>query len=90
MKKVGRLTERQRQVLCLLAEGKRMKDVGAILNICHSTVAFHKYRIMELLYAENDADLVSTTALISMTRRISSGGSSRRQMGLFDATRRRL
>ena len=58
MKKVGRLAERQRQVLYLLAEGKRMKDVGTILNICLSTVAFHKYRIMEVLHAENDGDLV--------------------------------
>ena len=58
MKKVGRLTERQRQVLHLLAEGKRMKDVATILNIRPRTVAFHKYRIRELLDAENDADLV--------------------------------
>ena len=58
MKKGARLTERQRQVLHLLAEGKRMKDVGTILNICPRTVAFHKYRIMKVLHAENDADLV--------------------------------
>ena len=58
MKKVEKLTERQRQVLHLLAEGKRMKEVATILNIRPRTVAFHKYRIMELLHAENDADLV--------------------------------
>jgi DNA-binding NarL/FixJ family response regulator len=58
MKNEGGLTERQRQVLHLLAEGKRMKDVPTILNIRPTTVAFHKYRIMELLHAENDADLV--------------------------------
>ena len=55
---VGELTERQRQVLHLLAEGKRMKDIGTILNIRTRTVAFHKYRIMKVLHAENDADLV--------------------------------
>ena len=58
MKKVEGLTERQSQVLHLLAEGKRMKDVGIILKIRPKTVAFHKYRIMEVLHARNDADLV--------------------------------
>jgi DNA-binding CsgD family transcriptional regulator len=58
MKMVGGLTDRQRQVLHLLAEGKRMKDVATILNIRPRTVAFHKYRIMEVLHANNDADLV--------------------------------
>jgi DNA-binding CsgD family transcriptional regulator len=58
MKTGERLTERQRQVLHLLAEGKRMKEVAIILNIRPRTVAFHKYRIMDLVHAENDADLV--------------------------------
>jgi len=55
---VGGLTERQLQVLHLLVAGKRMKDVATILNIRPTTVAFHKYRIMKVLHAENDADLV--------------------------------
>ena len=58
MKEVGGLTERQRQVLHLLAEGKRMKDVATILNIRPRTVAFHKYRIMDRLHAESDSDLI--------------------------------
>lgn len=53
-----RLTERQREVLQLLAEGKVMKEVGSILNMSTRTVAFHKYRIMELLGAKSSADLV--------------------------------
>ena len=32
----GRLTERQREVLQLLAEGKQMKEVGDILNMCRT------------------------------------------------------
>jgi DNA-binding NarL/FixJ family response regulator len=44
-----RLTERQREVLQLLAEGKMMKEVGDILNMTPRTVAFHKYRMMEIL-----------------------------------------
>ena len=53
-----RLTERQREVLQLLAEGKVMKEVGGLLNMKTRTVAFHKYRIMEVLGARSDAELV--------------------------------
>lgn len=53
-----RLTERQREVLQLLAEGKVMKEVGSILNMSTRTVAFHKYRIMDVLGAKSGADLV--------------------------------
>ncbi len=53
-----RLTERQREVLQLLAEGKCMKEVAGVLNITTRTVAFHKYRIMEVLNAKSSAELV--------------------------------
>jgi DNA-binding NarL/FixJ family response regulator len=53
-----RLTERQREVLQLLAEGKVMKEIGDILNMTTRTVAFHKYRIMESLGARSNAELV--------------------------------
>jgi DNA-binding NarL/FixJ family response regulator len=54
----NRLTERQREVLQLLAEGKVMKEIGDILDVSTKTVAFHKYRIMEVLGAKNNAELV--------------------------------
>lgn len=53
-----KLTDRQREVLQLLAEGKVMKEIGAILNMTTRTVAFHKYRIMEALGVKSNADLV--------------------------------
>jgi DNA-binding NarL/FixJ family response regulator len=53
-----RLTERQREVLQLLAEGKSMKEVANVLSLTTRTVAFHKYRIMELLNAKSNAQLV--------------------------------
>src|ERR1700761_2261163 len=53
-----KLTERQREVLQLLAEGKVMKEVAAILNMTTRTVAFHKYRIMEALCVKSNAELV--------------------------------
>jgi len=52
------LTQRQREVLQLLAEGKVMKEVGGILNMTTRTVAYHKYRIMEVLGAKSNAELV--------------------------------
>jgi DNA-binding NarL/FixJ family response regulator len=54
----ARLTERQREVLQLLAEGKVMKEVGSILHMTTRTVSFHKYRIMEVLGAKSNAELV--------------------------------
>ena len=52
------LTDRQVEVLQLLAEGKSMKEAAAVLNLTTRTVAFHKYRIMANLQLRNDADLV--------------------------------
>jgi DNA-binding NarL/FixJ family response regulator len=53
-----RLTERQREVLQLLAEGKCMKEVAAVLSVTTRTVAFHKYRVMEVLNIRTNAELV--------------------------------
>jgi DNA-binding NarL/FixJ family response regulator len=53
-----KLTDRQREVLQLLAEGKVMKEIGTVLNMTTRTVAFHKYRIMEVLGARSNAELV--------------------------------
>jgi len=53
-----RLTPREKEVLQLLAEGKVMKEVGDILNMATSTVAFHKYRMMETLGVKSSAELV--------------------------------
>jgi DNA-binding NarL/FixJ family response regulator len=52
------LTTRQREVLQLLAEGKSMKEVAAILDLTPRTVAFHKYRMMEQLQLKSSAELV--------------------------------
>jgi DNA-binding NarL/FixJ family response regulator len=53
-----RLTVRQREVLQLLAEGKVMKEVSTILHMSTRTVAYHKYRMMEVLGAKSTAELV--------------------------------
>jgi DNA-binding NarL/FixJ family response regulator len=53
-----RLTDRQREVLQLLAEGKVMKEVGDILHMAPRTVAYHKYRMMGTLGAGSNAELI--------------------------------
>jgi DNA-binding NarL/FixJ family response regulator len=52
------LTNRQREVLQLLAEGRTMKEVAAILRMATRTVAYHKYRIMEVLGVTTNPELV--------------------------------
>jgi DNA-binding NarL/FixJ family response regulator len=54
----GLLTTRQKQVVQLLAEGKSMKEVASDLTLTPRTVAFHKYRVMEILRLKNNAELV--------------------------------
>ena len=53
-----RLTDRQREVLQLVSEGKSMKEVASILNLSQRTAVYHKYRIMQKLGAKSTAELV--------------------------------
>lgn len=52
------LTQRQREVVQLLGEGRSMKETALILNLTPRTVAFHKYRTMEQLHLKTFAELV--------------------------------
>jgi DNA-binding NarL/FixJ family response regulator len=51
------LTQRQREVLQLVAEGKTLKEIGAILHVSPRTVEFHKYRIMDELGLRTTGEL---------------------------------
>jgi DNA-binding NarL/FixJ family response regulator len=53
-----RLTDRQREVLQLVAEGKMMKEIGSILHMSPRTVASHKYKMMKKIGAASTAELV--------------------------------
>lgn len=55
---VAALTPRQREILCLLAEGRSAKEIGAALAISARTVEFHKYQMMEALGLNTSAELV--------------------------------
>jgi DNA-binding NarL/FixJ family response regulator len=52
------LSSRQREIMQLIAEGRSMKEVAAVLNIAPRTVAFHKYRMMEQLHIRTTAELI--------------------------------
>jgi len=52
------LTQRQREVVQLLGEGRSMKEAALILNLTPRTIAFHKYRTMEQLHLKSFAELV--------------------------------
>ena len=52
------LTIRQSEVLQLLAEGKSMKEVAYILQLKPTTVASHRYRIMNTLGIKTGAELI--------------------------------
>ena len=54
----AKLTGRQREVLQLIGEGRTMKEVASLLHISPRTAESHKYAIMELLGAQNTAELV--------------------------------
>ena len=64
-----RLTERQREVLQLLAEGKSMKEIASVLNLTPRTVAFHKYRIMEALSEDRGPKHWIAVALLAEDRK---------------------
>ena len=53
-----RLSERQREILQLVVQGRTMKEIAARLHITARTVAFHKYRMMETLGFETTAELI--------------------------------
>jgi two-component system response regulator NreC len=52
------LTGREIEVLKLLAEGRTMKEIAYVLTLTPRTVAFHKYKLMQRLSLQTNADLV--------------------------------
>jgi DNA-binding NarL/FixJ family response regulator len=52
------LTARQRDVLRLILQGQRMKEIAVTLNLSPRTVETHKYELMENLGVHSTAELV--------------------------------
>jgi DNA-binding NarL/FixJ family response regulator len=85
-----RLTERQREVLQLLTEGKSMKEAAYTLKVTPDTIAGHKYRIMELLNAKPTPNWFNTrsktTSLLRrFARDVRPARTARRKTGRFNS-----
>jgi DNA-binding NarL/FixJ family response regulator len=52
------LTEREREILQLLAEGKSNKEAAAVLNVSPYTVETHRTHLMQKLNLHNTAEIV--------------------------------
>ena len=52
------LSSRQLEVLRLIGQGKRMKEIAAQLNISVRTVEDHKAQLLAALGAKSTADLI--------------------------------
>lgn len=56
---IGLLTQRQRDVLQLVARGCALKEIAAALHISPKTVEFHKYRLMAQLRVHSTGELIA-------------------------------
>jgi DNA-binding NarL/FixJ family response regulator len=54
----GKLTNRERQILQLIAEGKSNKEIAALLDLSVNTVSVHRANLMEALGIHRTAELV--------------------------------
>jgi DNA-binding NarL/FixJ family response regulator len=61
------ITHRQSEILQLLLEGMSMKEVAYAIDIKPGTVAFHKYRMMEILNIKTNAELLQYAIKRHMT-----------------------
>ncbi len=53
-----RLSDREFQVLCLIATGKPPRDIAVELNVSVKTVGTHRARILEKMRLKNNAEIV--------------------------------
>jgi DNA-binding NarL/FixJ family response regulator len=54
----GRLTQREKQILQLIAEGNSNKEIAALLGLSVNTVAVHRANLMDALGMHRTAELV--------------------------------
>jgi DNA-binding NarL/FixJ family response regulator len=65
---VRQVTQRQSEILQLLAEGLSMKEIAEILHVKPGTIAFHKYRMMATLKIRSNAELMQYAIKRKMTQ----------------------
>ncbi|MBW2557901.1 MAG: response regulator transcription factor [Deltaproteobacteria bacterium] len=57
----GKLSDREFQILCLIASGKSLKEIGNTLCISGKTVSSYRVRILEKMSLRTNADLTRYT-----------------------------
>lgn len=57
MNTLDKLSEREKEVLALIADGNTNKEVGTLLGITEHTVKTHRKHIKKKLQAKHSADL---------------------------------
>ncbi|MGI5997089.1 MAG: response regulator [Lutispora sp.] len=63
------LTERQLEILEMVAKGVTYKEVGDALGLTERTVKYHMGRIIELLHLENRAQVIAYAARIGLVEK---------------------
>lgn len=61
-----KLTERQLEILEMVARGITYKEAGEILGLTERTIKYHMGRILEVLHLENKAQAISYSAKIGL------------------------
>lgn len=61
-----KLTERQLEILEMVAKGVTYKEVGDILGLTERTVKYHMGRILDLLHLENRAQVIAYAVKIGL------------------------
>ena len=67
-KPAAKLSPRQLEVIRHVAEGRRMKEIAAILDLSTRTVETHKYEMMRSLDVESTAELVRYAIQIGLIK----------------------
>ena len=60
------VSDLQRRLWSLVAEGRTMKEIASILGISPRTVESHKYEIMQVLGASTTAELIQYAIRIKL------------------------
>lgn len=66
-----RLTERQLEILELVAKGTTYKDAGTALGLTERTVKYHMGKIIELLHLENRSQVIAYAAKMGIVNKTS-------------------
>ncbi len=53
------LSDREYQILCMIAEGKRIKDIAENLGLSPKSVSRYRTRLLEKLKLKNNEQLIS-------------------------------